>query len=98
MTFEEFSTSLAGDAPPAGTPPALGALWRDGKGDWTGAHEIAQDIDTPAGSIIHAYLHRKEGDLGNAAYWYRHAKRATATGLLADEWKSLVEEMLRASP
>ena len=98
MTFEELSASLAGDAPPPGMPPAVCALWRDAKGDWAGAHEIAQDIGTPAGSIIHAYLHRKEGDLGNAQYWYRHARRAPATGPLADEWKALVEELLRASP
>ena len=95
MTFEEFSASLRDDAPPSGTPSVLLALWRDGKGDWAGAHEVAQDIDTPHGSLIHAYLHRKEGDLDNARYWYQQAGRAVATSSLATEWRALVEEMLR---
>jgi hypothetical protein len=98
MTFDEFSASLREETPPAGTPRPLFALWRDGKGDWTGAHEIAQDVDTIEGAIVHAYLHRKEGDLDNARYWYERAGRAEPTSSLASEWKALVEEMLRARP
>ncbi len=56
--------------------PALVALWHDAKGDWARAHEVAQDIDDATGSWVHAYLHRKEGDEGNAAYWYRKAGQA----------------------
>jgi hypothetical protein len=44
-------------------------LWWDGKGDWTRAHESAQRDEGIEGSWVHAYLHRKEGDQGNAAYW-----------------------------
>ena len=98
MTFDEFSASLRSETPPAGTPRPLFALWRDGKGDWTGAHEIAQDVDTVEGAIVHAYLHRKEGDLDNARYWYERAGRPVPTSSLATEWKALVEEMLRSAP
>jgi hypothetical protein len=98
MTFDEFSASLRDETPPAGTPRPLFALWRDGKGDWTGAHEIAQDVDTVQGAIVHAYLHRKEGDLDNARYWYQRAGRPVPTSSLATEWKALVEEMLRSEP
>ena len=98
MTFAEFSASLRDETPPAGTPRPLFALWRDGKGDWTGAHEIAQEVDTVEGAIVHAYLHRKEGDLDNARYWYQRAGRPVATSSLATEWKALVEEMLRSEP
>jgi hypothetical protein len=98
MTFDEFSASLRDEAPPPGTPAPLRALWRDGKGDWAGAHDIAQDIESPQGAIIHAYLHRKEGDLDNARYWYEQAGRAVATSSLATEWRALVEEMLRPTP
>jgi hypothetical protein len=98
MTFEEFFASLRDETPPAGTPRPLFALWRDGKGDWAGAHEIAQDVETLQGATVHAYLHRKEGDLDNARYWYQHAGRAVPTSSLATEWRALVEEMLRDAP
>jgi hypothetical protein len=95
MTFEEFSNSLRDESAPAGMRPPLEALWLDAKGDWQGAHGIAQDIETSVGSLIHAYLHRKEGDLDNARYWYRHAGRAPVTGPLDHEWAALVQEMLK---
>lgn len=52
---------------------ALLALWWDARGDWAKAHEVAQDVESADGAWVHAYLHRKEGDMGNAAYWYRTA-------------------------
>ena len=89
MTVEEFEASdgkeLSG---------ALLALWWDAKGDWEKAHEIAQDVAGADGAWVHAYLHRKEGDLGNAAYWYRRAGRAVATGDSRVEWEGIVREML----
>jgi len=96
MTFEEFTATLAAPSPPGGIPPALLALWHDGRGDWTGAHEIAQDVPDPDGARVHAYLHRKEGDLANAAYWYRRAGRPVASGPLQDEWRTLVAAFLPA--
>jgi hypothetical protein len=49
-------------------------------GDWKAAHAIAQDDDSAEAAWVHAHLHRVEGDLGNAAYWYRRAGKPVATG------------------
>ncbi|NMJ42269.1 hypothetical protein GWK16_13530 [Roseomonas sp. JC162] len=73
-----------------GLPPLLAALWWDARGDWARAHEIAQSVETADGSWVHAYLHRKEGDLGNADYWYRRAGRRRPGVTLAEEWADLV--------
>jgi hypothetical protein len=93
--FDEFARSLGDPTPPAGLSPAALALWHDGRGDWQRAHEVAQDIDDRMGSRIHAYLHRKEGDIGNAHYWYRRASVEPVTGSLDAEWRTLVEIALR---
>jgi hypothetical protein len=89
MTIGEFEASG-----PESLNGALLALWWDAQGDWQAAHEIAQDVDGADGAWVHAYLHRKEGDLGNAAYWYRRAGRVVATGDLRVEWEEIVAEML----
>jgi hypothetical protein len=89
VTFDEFMTSLAESVPPK-ISPALVALWHDAKGNWSEAHEVAQEIDDATGAWVHAYLHRKEGDLGNAAYWYRRAGKPIASGSLEEEWRQIV--------
>lgn len=94
MSLQSFIDSLAADAPPSDLPPALVALWHDGRGDWERAHTVAQDIDDATGSRVHAYLHRKEGDEGNAHYWYRRANVRAASGSLEDEWRAIVEALL----
>jgi hypothetical protein len=94
VTLDEFKSTLASDAPPAGIPPALVALWHDAQGHWDAAHRIAQDIDDETGAWVHAYLHRKEGDASNAAYWYGRAKRDVARGRLDDEWDHIVSALL----
>jgi len=94
MTFSDFKKSLDADEPPTGLSAPLTALWRDGKGDWDGAHTVAQDISSPDGSWIHAYLHRKEGDESNAAYWYRRAGKPVARGTLDQEWAEIVTALL----
>jgi hypothetical protein len=93
MTLEEFSATLEGQTPPA-VSPALVALWHDGKGDWNRAHEVAQDVEDAAGAWVHAYLHRKEGDESNAAYWYRRAAKPIERGSLEAEWKQIVAALL----
>jgi hypothetical protein len=94
MTPADFRASLADAAPPAGLSPALAALWRDAKGDWEGAHDLAQSDEGGAGDWVHAYLHRKEGDSGNAAYWYRRAGKPVARASLEQEWADIVEALL----
>ncbi|HTI02425.1 MAG TPA: hypothetical protein VL752_15860, partial [Acidisoma sp.] len=75
-TVEDFRQSLSASTPPAHLAPALAALWWAGKGDWKAAHDIVQEHEGEADSdLIHAHLHRQEGDLGNARYWYRRAGR-----------------------
>ena len=69
MNLQEFRDSLLNDQPPKNLNFALSGLWWDAKGDWTRAHESAQQDEGPAGAWVHAYLHRKEGDPSNAAYW-----------------------------
>ena len=96
MTLEQFRQTLANDAVPPMLSPALRAMWADAKGDWTTAHSIAQEIDGEVGSWIHAYLHRKEGDAGNARYWYRRAGLPPAHDTLEEEWARIVLGLLGA--
>lgn len=73
---------------------ALLALWWDGRGEWQTAHEIAQEVHGADGAWVHGYLHRKQGDVGNAAYWYRRAGKAVGTGDLQVEREAIVLELL----
>ena len=72
----------------------LRALWHERRGDWDRAHEIAQEIAGPDAAWVHAYLHRREGDQSNAAYWYRQAGHPVVRGDLDEEWRGLVEALL----
>jgi hypothetical protein len=94
MTIEQFNSTLPQPEPPAGITDILTALWYAGKGDWEKAHSIAQDISTRDGSWIHAYLHRYEGDQGNAHYWYNKAGRTMPVMSLEMEWEALVKAFL----
>jgi len=95
MEIDEFRESLKSAAPPEGLSPALEGLWWDAKGDWTKSHESAQRDEGPDGCWVHAYLHRKEGDMANAKYWYRRADRAAAYGDFDKEWAAIVTWLLR---
>lgn len=97
MTPEEFRRSSARDAAPAkGMSVALQALWHDARGDWDAAHDCAQAAAGRDGDWVHAYLHRKEGDPGNAGYWYAKARRAmpVAAVALETEWADIARELL----
>ena len=96
MNITEFKASLTLEAF-SFSNPLLEALWHDGKGNWQRSHEIAQDVNSNDGSWVHAYLHRKEGDLSNASYWYSKAKRNMPKVSLEEEWESLVNELLAKS-
>jgi hypothetical protein len=94
MDFAKFKASLTLDAPPEGIDHALRALWWDGKGDWAKAHQCAQKEEGENGAWVHAYLHRREGDLSNAAYWYRRAGKKAADGALEAEWEAIARALL----
>jgi hypothetical protein len=87
----EFEQSLTADAPPQGWSRPLQALWHAARGDWEAAHELAQAGNDAAHAWVHAHLHRIEGDLSNAAYWYRQAKQPVAHGTFEDERAVMIE-------
>jgi hypothetical protein len=95
MDLPTFTASLPDTTPPSGLSLALQALWWDAKGDWEQAHECAQAREDADGNRVHAYLHRKEGDISNAGYWYRRAGVTPASGTLEAEWEAIVRGFLR---
>ena len=94
MSYEEFVRCTNEKNPPEDISELLKSLWYERSGSWDTAHRIAQEISSEAGSAVHAYLHRVEGDLGNAGYWYSRAGRDRFEGSLAEEWENLVKEFL----
>ncbi len=94
MDLKAFGASLDRDAPPAGLSRALEALWREAKGDWHQAHRLAQQQRDQTGAWVHAYLHRVEGDTGNAGYWYRRAGKPRSSAPLKREWEAIVSALL----
>ena len=94
MNSKEFKQSIAQDTMPASLSVVLQALWWDGKGDWQQAHDLIDHLSDPISAHIHAYLHRVEGDLWNARYWYNRAKQPEFKGNLIDEWEYLVEKYI----
>ena len=94
MDLSAFRASLGSTSPPPALSHALRALWLDAKGDWDGAHDAAQADEGGAGDWVHAYLHRKEGDAGNAAYWYRRARKPVCQTSLDEEWEAIARTLL----
>ena len=94
MDHTFFNDSLKHDSPPAGLTIQQEALWHDGKGDWDRAHDLINDLDDRQSAHVHAYLHRKEGDLWNADYWYRRAGQQRPDIPLDEEWEALVRRFL----
>ena len=93
MTPSAFNASVAKAAPPD-LAPALQSLWWAGKGDWDTAHKIVMEEEGADAAWVHAYLHRVEGDLPNAGYWYRTAGKPVATGTLDAEWDAIAAALL----
>lgn len=94
MDFNTFQESLKVLTPPDFSNALLLALWHEGRGDWDASHNIAQDVHSKEGSWVHAYLHRKEGDIWNADYWYNRAGRKRPAYGLEQEWREMVEWFL----
>ena len=95
-SVEAFRAALNEGSPPPAWSAPFRALWWDARGDWEAAHEIAQDLTTAWGSWMHAYLHRKEGDLWNAGYWYRRAGIPVRRYPLRGEFDALLRFLLDA--
>ena len=94
MNYNQFILSLENEFPPNVVTGLLVALWRERKGKWDKAHTTTQKIHTKDAALIHAYLHRRKGDLPNANYWYRSSGEPTLNGNMDDEWKFLVKRLL----
>jgi len=97
MTAEELARSAAEeDAMPEGMSPMAQALWLAKAGKWHESHDMCQDLPDPGGAWIHAWLHREEGDYGNACYWYHRAgKPAKPKGAsLEEEWLEIARALV----
>jgi hypothetical protein len=94
VSIADFRASLSGTAPAPGFEPPLAALWWAAKGQWDEAHKIVMSEETAMAAWVHAYLHRVEGDLGNAGYWYRQAGQPVAKDSLEAEWERIVCALL----
>jgi hypothetical protein len=94
MDLENFKFSLSGVHPPLGISVLLQSLWQDAKGNWPAAHELVDELEETKAYWVHAYLHRKEGDISNANYWYRKAGKTMPTYSLQEEWEEIVSALL----
>ena len=94
MTPAAFKASLPDAAPPQGLSVPLAALWWVAKGDWNAAHNLVEPKLGSDAAWVHAHLHRIDGDIGNAAYWYRRADRPVVKGAIEAEWEQIVAELL----
>jgi hypothetical protein len=94
MNSTNFAESLSANEPPTELSIYLRSLWFDAKGDWDSAHYLIQDVEDPTAAWVHAYLHRKEGDISNATYWYHRAGKKVSSLSLEEEWKSITEALL----
>jgi len=94
MTIENFKSSLVQTHPPKGLSILLESLWLDAKGNWHAAHDLIDALEEMKAYHVHAYLHRKEGDLSNANYWYRRAGKPMPSYSLEKEWEELVDGLL----
>jgi hypothetical protein len=94
VKMAEFKASFSDAAPAPGLDAPLAALWWAARGGWDAAHRLVQDEATADAAWVHAYLHRVEGDLGNAGYWYRQAGKPVAAGPLETEWEAIASKLL----
>ncbi|MFB9863789.1 hypothetical protein [Rufibacter immobilis] len=94
MDLAAFQKSINKQTLPQEASVYLQALWQEARGQWEKAHELIQDLPDTNAAWIHAYLHRKEGDLWNADYWYRRAGKTRPSVSLQAEWEELVHAFL----
>lgn len=95
MNIDLFRKSLQSSTAPAGVDIYLQSLWEDAKGNWDKSHQLIQDLPDKTAAWIHAYLHRKEGDIWNADYWYNRAGRKRPGKSLEEEWLDIVNYCIK---
>lgn len=88
--MQSFKETISLNAPPPDLSPILKSLWYDAKGNWDQAHAQVDQLGGQDAAWVHAYLHRKEGDIWNADYWYARAKKTRPDHSLEQEWETLV--------
>jgi hypothetical protein len=93
LKMADLKSTLSDETPESGLAPPLAALWWAAKGDWDAAHKIVQDESDANSAWVHAYLHRVEGDLSNAGYWYRQAGQPAAKDTLESEWERILSAL-----
>ena len=96
MTYDEFILTIETDELPPQLPLYIQSLWYDAKGEWQKAHALIDSLDDKNSYLVHAYLHRKEGDISNATYWYRRAGARLPELSLEEEWKKITMDLLLA--
>ena len=96
MTIDQFNESITRDEPPQDLSIPLTALWWDAKGEWKRAHDLVDELETPDGIAVHAYLHRKNGEASNARYWYGKTGRDLSNLSFEAEWQAVVSQLLEA--
>lgn len=95
MKFEIFTRSLQEQQPPEGCSIYLQAMWYDAAGNWNKAHALVDQLQDRTACHVHAYLHRREGDLGNASYWYHRAGKQPPAVSLQEEWEMITKSLLQ---
>ena len=96
--LDSFVRSLDRAEPPDSATPMLRAVWHGLHGEWDAAHELAQAQDDAEGAWVHAWLHRIEGDVGNADYWYRRANRPSRRDDTRGEGLEIARALIRSQP
>lgn len=94
MEITEFKSSIGQESMPEGLSLHMQALWYDKKGQWHKAHSLIDSLGDEDSAYLHAYLHRREGDLSNAEYWYRRAGKKRPAKSLDEEWEDMVHYFL----
>ena len=95
LTLNEVIETIKEETPPEDISDTLQTMWHTRQGEWETADNIAQSISTALGSWIHAYLHRVEGDLSNAGYWYKRAGKPQFQGSTKAEADEIINSIFK---
>lgn len=93
MNFSEFLRQLQSTDMPTQTNPSFMALWHLYRRDLDEAHELIQHLDQALPCLIHGFIHKTEGDHGNASYWYRRGGLSKNNMEYDEEWLTLAERL-----